>query len=318
MQQSKSLTFSAYESVAPSVNGFQFHVNGLEFIFNQCFILSASVTIHYADPSQPATIQIPEEAQPSLSIQSHVSHFGITGHSLSNFRFLLSWEHQNQKVLITGITLANSSLNVFFDALPKTYATFGSLLEKVDMAELAQIAKAPSLPILKDWNLMPNYSYPTFSEAPNPLNAKEASIDENLPHTITMLAYNTSDFKYYLTCKVTYHKGWVTAVTIEFYSFPDYGKKGARASLLKTYDVTSSIGNTLSFYYTTYWLSSHKVPLGTALNLFMGGPVMPYNSMVQGGPGPVSITFNFKEPELYSDGMLFPLTGNMVAMPVKN
>lgn len=257
MQQSKTLKFSSHETISPSINGYQFDVNGQEFIFEQCFILSASVVIHYTAPSQPAQIQIPNEAQPSLSIVSQVSHFGITGHSITNFRFFLSWEHQNQKVLISGTTLASSSLNHFFDALPNTYKTLSAALEKIDMTELAQIAKVSSLPVLKDWNVMPNYSYPTLSAAPNPLNAKEATIDENLPHIVTMLAYNTDDLKYYLGCKLTYHQGWITGATVEFYSYPDYGAKGAKASLLKTFDITKSLGNAVSFYYTTYWMASH-------------------------------------------------------------
>lgn len=317
MNTSHSLTFSAYETITPSINGYQFELDGITFTFQNLFVESGSVTVHYIAPSQAAEVQIPQEVQASLKIKSQVSHFGITGHTLTNFSFELFWETASGRVVLTGITMGYGALNSFFDALSAVYKVLGELVKQMDMKELAQLAGVSSLPKIEDWDGMPNYSYPAFVSVPNPLNQKEAIADANLPQTVPIISYNVDSLKYYLVVKLTHHKGWITAATIEFYAYPDYGKQGATASLLKTWDVTQHLGDRVLFYYTNYWTASHKMPEGTPLDLYLAGPALFYNSMVQGGPGPVSITFNFKHPELYADGIIFPISGMMVAMPVK-
>lgn len=317
MHSAKSITYGAYDTVQPSINGFQFQIDGVKFMFRNCFVVSGQLSIAYLGPSVPAELQIPDGVRPCLKISSLVSHFGVNGHTLTNFSFGLSWKLDGKETVVTGVEMANASVNAFFDALSKTENELGKLFEQMDMAHLASLAKVASLPLLKDWNNMPNYAYPVASSAPNPLNAKEASDYAKLPQVVTMLSLCTSDLQYYLTCKLTHHQGIVQSITTEFYHFADYGKKGARAKLVHSQDMTHLFDQNLLFYYTTYWTSSYKVPEGTPLDLYLGAFVPFYNSMVQGGPGPVSIAFNFKMPELYNEGQLFPIAGNMMCLPVK-
>lgn len=302
--------YKAGASITSPFTGFTVTVQELKIIFIRLYLLKGEVSI-ITNKSQAQEIVVPKTASPVIEFNSPVSHFGPNGPTINQISFSLTW----QGVSITGDGLVLSTVDSFIIMTNQMYAEGYKAFNSLNLTELKKLAKNPKLPAPNTWEGVQNDLLAVASLAPNPLNSKEVEIDSQLPIQFTALANATKDFKNFLAYKIEIKNKMLSAV-VEFSTWP-LNPKG-KPTLLKTYDVTDQLGDSLPFMYFTYWIDAYATDPGQPLDHLLLSIPDSANSTVMSGfvPNP-QVVFNVHFKQTYQDSTLTPLYASFGIFPVR-
>ena len=318
MLQAQTKTYSANDPIETLPSGFSIKVGQLEFICGLLYINQGQITVTYPGNGESAAVPVPEGITPSLEVTGIVTNSAITGFTVTSFDFGLSWGSGTNQVGLTGAAVVGSTIDDLLLLIPHgqvvaAYKAFNSL----DIKELEQLAGATSLPPIDKWPGMENNEPPTRSTFPNSLNAKQAKQNASVPTTFTVATHYTPAKKQCICYRLTCHNGQMLKAEVSFYDISNM-KQSGKAKLLKSWDVTSQLGDSMAFNYVSYWTSVMSVPAGAPLDVIQASTITSGNSQVifQSGTNTSTVVFNFGAPQVYDGGVLIPMTLKMGIFPV--
>lgn len=299
--QSKTLLFT----------GFEIQIHGLKIICTRLVVNKGKVALGPKKAKAPRQVIIPDTAVPVLHFNSPVSHFGPNGPTINQMSFSIFWEGVN----IVGDGIVISTIDDFLIMTNQMYAAGARAFESLNFAELEKLSANTNLPALSQWPAVENDLSAVASLEPNPLNSKQATIDAALPKQFTALARATRDFKYFLAYKLEIKDNAISAI-VEFSEWPDNPK--GESKLLKTYDVTDQLGDTLPFMYFTYWIDAYALDSGKPLSHVLQSIPDSANSTVMSGYIPnTEVIFNVHFKQTYQNNTLTPMFASFGILPVK-
>ncbi|MCE7990867.1 MAG: hypothetical protein HEP71_02765 [Roseivirga sp.] len=310
MKSKKIKKLKTGQSMTLLFTGFEIEIYGLKMIFTRLVVNEGKISLGPKKGKAPRKVIIPDTVVPLLHFHSPVSHFGPNGPSINQISFSISWEGVN----IAGDGLVISTIDDFLIMTNQMYAAGKKAFKSLNLAELRKLSGDPNLPAVSQWGGVENDLLPVVSLAPNPLNNRQAAIDNALPKKFTALAWSTKDFKHFLAYKLEIKDDSISAV-VEFSEWPD-NPKGA-PKLLTTYNVTDQLGATLPFMYFTYWINAYAVDPNTPLDHVLLSIPDSSNSTVMSGNIPnTQVIFNVHFKQTYQNNTLTPLFASFGILPV--